>query len=180
MRSKMSAFPESRSRLGLTIIEIIASLFILALAAVACVMLVGGRDSSIADRASALEDAPLALDMLHHGLQEEGLEALRTELEAGSVRRLVYMTLSDGAPAWWYGRADSAADLPSGLAKLYVATLSAPQLRKDAIAMEFDVSLGWLGIPVEDDSGREFGETLGSAHEIARYRELVLREGLLE
>ncbi len=168
----------TRRRRGLTIIEVVASLFLLALVAVAAVMLISGRDS-ISPRRAALDEAPAAVDALHAALRGEDVASLSVSLAAGEARRVVFLTRTQDEARWHCMDPATLASLSDAISCLYVAKFGGAEVQGGGLALEFDVSLGWLP-PLEGENADELRARLGDAVNIARYREMVFRKGLLE
>jgi prepilin-type N-terminal cleavage/methylation domain-containing protein len=162
-------------RPGFTLIEVVASLFILSLAAVACVAILQTRRTGW-DATAAMNAAPSAIAALQAAFDEEGPDALGKALASGTARRIAYVDAEAGM--WRVLTADATLPAPDG--PVFVATLSSPLAQGGGRALEFDVGLGWV-TPWPAGAGQaEVTAALADPVPLCAYRCIVLKGGIVE
>ncbi|MFA5257111.1 MAG: prepilin-type N-terminal cleavage/methylation domain-containing protein [Opitutales bacterium] len=166
-------------RHAFTLVEVIASLFITAMLAFACIALISNRDNGM-DATAALEQSPAAIDTLQAALNAEGLDDLNAALAGGGATRLICRDAADVSAPW---KAIDPAALTAPLnatGPVFVALLSNPLLHEGVRGLEFDVTLGWVAPGTATESPAELQARLGAADELCKYRAIVLKTGLLD
>jgi hypothetical protein len=133
-----------RSR-AFSLVEVMASLFVVAVTAILCFAIVSMRDTKY-DETSAIDNSSFAIDALQASFDTEGVSALLVEASSGFQERIVYRSLGDGesVPSWKTASVASLSALPTFFGPVYVAALSNGKSLSSGRAVEFDVSLSWL------------------------------------
>ena len=164
----------SRSR-AFTIVETIAAVFVLALAAVVCITVVNNRNTA-RDKTAAIGEAPSAIDALQAELEGESVTNLNTEIEAGGAIRVIFRKSdSDSVAAPWYTLdSDKLTDGLGAEGPMYVATLSDAKLYDNSQAVEFNVSLGWIDPGVATETAEKLTARLGDSRKLCTYKVIVI------
>jgi len=176
----MTPLQAQRLRTGFTLVEVIASLFILAIAAGVCIAVISNRDTKW-DKTAALNDAPAAMDAFDAAFDAEDLTALSTALALGDVFRLAYRVDAGDEVAQWCVIDPAKQTEPlASVGPLFVARLSNGRLYDDFCALEFDVALGWIVPGLADETAVALRGRLDTAAELCLYRTMILRSDLIE
>jgi len=165
----------SLSRRAFTIVEVIVSLFILALVAAVSITIIVSRDTA-RDATAAIGAAPSAIDTLQASLEGQNVVALNAEIAAGNAIYVVYRSAgTDAAVAPW--RTLDSTALPDSLGAegpVYVAALSNVKLYDKSRAVDFDVALGWIAPGLATESAASLKARLGKAQKLCAYKVIVL------
>lgn len=168
MKTTVNRKPSFRA---FSLVEVIVSLFILAILAGAVAVLVANRDSA-RDETAAIGAAPAAIDALEAALHEEGAAALNATLAGDRIRILWRDAAADGAP-WRCAMCRSFSGTLSASGPVFAAKLENGKLRADGRALELDVVMTWI-IPGPAETAETLVAKAVEAKEICRYRTIVL------
>lgn len=167
--------PGSRPSRAFTIVEIVCSLFILAIAAGVCAAIFANRASRY-DRTEALSGAPAAIDALSHYFDNEaGVDATNAAIVRGGAEKVVYRVRENDASLWQVADADTFASMADVTGPVYTALLANPKLYPNSSAVEFDVSLAWVAPGEAAESTGAIRSRLAKANALCKYRAIVLR-----
>jgi prepilin-type N-terminal cleavage/methylation domain-containing protein len=166
-----------RSNRAFTLTEVVVALVVLAVVAAASLMLIHNRDTA-RDQTAALSGAPAAIDALEASLRASDVAALDSLIAAGQGTALVYRAggADSSASPWCVLEAASAPDALGADGPIYVATLSNAQLRKNDVAVEFDVAVGWIAPGDPTETAAHLKARLADATSLCKYRGVVLRK----
>jgi prepilin-type N-terminal cleavage/methylation domain-containing protein len=156
-----------------SLVEVIVSISLLAVLAVAAGTLASNREGA-RERTAALAGVPSAMDALTAALDEDSPAALAAEI-ASSGRAFLWRDAGrEGAP-WCMAFAGDLPDVVDPVGPLFVAELSHSRLRADGRAVEFTVALGWL-VSAPDESRAALLARAPKAAELCRYPGMVVHQ----
>ena len=166
-----------RARRAFTLVEIIVSLFVLALVAIVCIAVVSSRDTDFG-KTAAMSDAPAAIDALQVELDSEDVETLYEEISSTGAIRVAYKSSWPGESYMPWRAADPLVlrTAPSAEGAIYVAVLSKAKLYEKKSAVEFDVTLGWVAPGLSTETADHLRARLLDAERLCAYRAIVLRK----
>jgi prepilin-type N-terminal cleavage/methylation domain-containing protein len=166
-----------RRNRAFTLTEVVVSLVVLAVVAVASLVLIHNRDTA-RDQTAALSGAPAAIDALETSLRASDVAALDGLIVSGRGTALVYRAADadSSASPWCVLEASTVPDALGADGPVYVATLSNPQLRKNGVAVEFDVAVGWIAPGDPTETAPHLKARLAAAQPLCKYRGIVLRK----
>jgi hypothetical protein len=167
--------PHFSRRKAFAIVETIVAIFVLALAAIVCLVVINNRDTA-RDKTAAIGSAPSAIDALGAELESETVTDLNTEIAAGGAIRVVYRSAGAGETiaSWKTIDSDKITDGLGPFGPVYVATLSNAKLYDNYRAVEFDVSFGWIKPELATETASELSARLGAAQKLCSYRAIIL------